>query len=92
MDENTAETIAIRALEWLVGHDELRPVFLGASGADEASLKAATEDRELLLAILEFLTMDDRWITEFCDWAGLDYSVPMAARSALPGGAGPHWT
>ena len=70
----------------------LRPVFLGASGADEASLMATTEDSELLLAILEFLTMDDRWITEFCDWAGLDYTVPMAARSALPGCAGQHWT
>jgi len=92
MTPETAETIALKALAWLAGHDELLPVFLGASGASEADLRTGATDPAFLAALLDFLTMDDAWVIEFCDGAGLGYEAPLAARRALPGGGEVHWT
>ena len=92
MTRDSAETVALGALGWLAGHDELLPVFLGATGASEADLRARATDPEFLGAVLDFLTMDDAWVTAFCDLQGLGYDVPMRVRAALPGGAEMHWT
>lgn len=92
MQQDLAETIALRALGWLAGNDELLPVFLGSTGASEADLRAGAGDPAFLGAVLDFLTMDDAWVIAFCDAAGLDYSQPIAARQALPGGAQVSWT
>ncbi len=92
MTPDFAETVALRALAWLAANDELLPVFLGASGASEDDLLEGARDPAFLAALLDFLTMDDAWVTAFCDSAGLDYQAPMAARAALPGGANVHWT
>lgn len=87
-----AETLALSALAWLVGNDDLLPVFLGATGADERELRARASDPEFLASVLDFLTMDDAWIMAFCDAQGLDYRAPMSARAQLPGGQAVHWT
>jgi Protein of unknown function (DUF3572) len=87
-----AEVIALRALAWLMSNDELLPVFMGATGAVEADLRANAADPEFLGSLLDFLTMDDAWVVEFCEQAGLSYETPMMARMALPGGAQVHWT
>jgi len=92
MTQDSAETVALGALGWLAGHDELLPVFLGATGASETDLRARAADPEFLGAVLDFLTMDDAWITAFCDAQGLGYDVPMRARAVLPGGAEMSWT
>ena len=92
MKQDSAETIALGALGWLAAHDDLLPVFLGATGASEADLRARTADPEFLGAVLDFLTMDDAWVTAFCDAQGLAYDAPMRARAVLPGGAEVNWT
>lgn len=84
--------MALQALAWLVGNEELLPVFLGSSGAAEADLRARASDLEFLGSILEFLTMDDAWVIAFCDAHGLSYEAPLQARWALPGGAPVNWT
>ena len=48
--------------------------------------------REFLGSVLDFLAMDDAWVVQFCDAAGLPYDRVMLARAALPGGAQVHWT
>jgi len=92
MRAEQAETLALQALAWLAGNDELLPVFLGASGAAEADLRAGASDPAFLGALLDFLLMDDAWVMQFCDATGQDYTAPMAARAALPGGQSTHWT
>ena len=87
-----AETIALQALAWLSGNDELFPVFMGATGAGEDDLRSRATDPEFLGSVLDFLTMDDSWVMEFCDSLGLSYETPMHARMVLPGGAQVHWT
>ena len=87
-----AETVALTALGWLAGNDELLPVFLGATGATEDDLRAGAADPGFLGAVLDFLTMNDVWVMAVCDHAGLGYDLPMTARQALPGGGQVHWT
>lgn len=89
---DTAETLALRALAWLAGHDELLPVFMGATGAGADDIRSRAGDPEFLASVLDFLMMDDAWIIAFCDASGLAYDAPMQARAALPGGAPMHWT
>ena len=92
LSRDSAEILAIEALSWLVGHDELLPVFLGASGASEADLRARAKDPVFLASVLDFLLMDDAWISEFCQSANYGYDYPMRARGALPGGDAVNWT
>ncbi len=92
LSQDSAELLAIEALSWLVGNDELLPVFLGSSGASEQDLRARAKDPEFLASVLDFLLMDDAWITGFCDAADYAYDFPVRARAALPGGAQVNWT
>lgn len=89
---DAAQTLALQALTWLVGNDEILPLFMGASGASGDDLRARAGEPEFLGAVLDFLMMDDAWIMAFCDDAGIGYDLPMQARQALPGGAQMHWT
>ena len=92
LSKDSAEILAIEALSWLVGNDELLPVFLGATGASEADLRARAKDPEFLASVLDFLLMDDAWIAAFCEASDYAYDFPMRARAALPGGAQVNWT
>lgn len=87
-----AEVIALQALAWLAAHEDLCPVFLGASGATLEDLRAGAQDPAVQASVLEFLTMDDAWVTAFCDAQGLAYDQPLRARMALPGAGQVHWT
>jgi hypothetical protein len=92
MKQDSAEAVALKALAWLAGNDEVLPVFLGATGTSGDDMRDRADDPEFLGSVLEFLTMDDTWITAFCDAESIPYDVPMQARHALPGGAPVHWT
>jgi hypothetical protein len=89
---DAAETLAMRALAWLIADDDLLPVFLGSSGVAEQDLRVRVAEPEFLASVLDFLMLDDAWIIRFCDTAGLAYETPMQARAALPGGARMNWT
>lgn len=92
MRQEQAETIALKALAWLVGNDELLPVFLGATGASLDDLKVRAGEPDFLVSLLDFMMMDDAWVMEFCGAEGLPFDTPMLARQALPGGAEINWT
>lgn len=92
MKQESAEAIALQALAFLIGDDELRGVFMGATGASADDMRSRAGDPEFLISVLDFLMMDDAWVMRFCDAGGLDYTAPQTARQALPGGAQVHWT
>jgi hypothetical protein len=92
MKQEQAEMIAVQALAWLAGNDELMPVFLGTTGASAQDLRSQASDPEFLGSVLDFLMMNDAWVMEFCQSQGLPYEQPMRARQCLPGGAQVHWT
>jgi hypothetical protein len=90
--QESAETIALKALAWLVGNDDLLPVFLGATGASVNDLATNASQPAFLGSVLDFLVMDDAWVVAFCDATGLPYEAPMQARAGLPGGEQMNWT
>lgn len=92
LTQQSADIVALEALSWLVGNDDLLPVFLGSTGASEADLRQRSKDREFLASVLDFLLMDDAWIEAFCQTADYGPEYPLRARAALPGGADVNWT
>ncbi len=92
LTRDSAEVLAIEALSWLAGQEDLIGVFLGSTGASVTDLRERARDPEFLASVLDFLLMDDAWITEFCDAADYKPDFPMRARAALPGGAQQNWT
>lgn len=92
MSSSQAEIVALQALSWIAGEEDLLTVFLGSTGASVDDLRLRAEDAEFLGSILDFLMNDDAWVMRFCDSVNLSYQTPMQARAALPGGAQLHWT
>lgn len=92
MKRDEAETVALRALGWILAEEGLRSAFLNASGVAPDDLRHRAGDPDFLLAVLDFLLSDDRHVVAFCTDAGLPMPAPMAARAALPGGAEYAWT
>ena len=94
MTPDLAQTLAVKALAWMIGEDDLREVFMGASGASASMICApACLIQYFLGALLDFICMDDAWVTRFCDDVGIaNYMDPMLARQALPGAELMNWT
>lgn len=92
MTPDQAEATALKALAYVIGSDELRPVFLGSSGSSLEDARAGAGDPDFLGSVLDFLLMDDAWIVPFCDAHHLPYEAPLQARAHLPGGQQVNWT
>ncbi|MEM7295442.1 MAG: DUF3572 domain-containing protein [Pseudomonadota bacterium] len=92
LSRDAAETLALDALTWLLGEDDLLPTFLGTTGASIEDFRTQTQDPAFLVSVLDFICMNDAWVKSFCDVCGYSYEGPTAARTALPGGETVHWT
>ena len=92
MNSEQAQVIALGALNWLIANDDLRGVFLGASGLSPDDLMARAAEPELLGSMLDFILMDDAWVMGCCDALGQPYEALQQARMALRGGQQVHWT
>lgn len=92
MNPEHAELIALKALGWLAGQDEIWPVFLGATGASADDARNGAGDPAFLASVLEFLTSNDVWVMAFCDEEELKYDQPLRARYSLPGAEEVNWT
>ena len=88
----SAETIAAQALAWVAGDPERINGFLNLCGLSPQDLMAQAADPRILGAVLDFVMTEDHMVIAFCDEVGLAYTVPQAARAALPGGEIWHWT
>ncbi|QYX57923.1 DUF3572 domain-containing protein [Roseovarius sp. SCSIO 43702] len=91
-EPKSADTLGLEALAWLVGNDELLPVFLGSTGASEDDLRAGATDPSFLAAVLDFVMLDDAWVLGFARDTGHAPEAVLRARRALPGGAHVEWT
>lgn len=88
----SAETVGLQCLSWLIGNEELLPVFMGTSGVSEEDMRNDAGDPAFLAAVLDFVLLDDAWVMDFCAAQGLPNDAPRAARAALPGGQEVNWT
>ncbi|MDW4496616.1 DUF3572 domain-containing protein [Sulfitobacter sp. D35] len=92
LSRSAAETTALHVLGWLVGEEDMLPVFLGSTGASEADLRAGAADPMFLGAVLDFILLDDAWVRRACEALQMPFETIAAARQALPGGDQVHWT
>ncbi len=90
--QQSAEIMALTALTWVLGQDELVGAFLNATGASPLDLGTLTQTPLFQAAILDFLMEDDSRIIAFCDTQNLPYTAVQTARTALPGAQYLHWT
>lgn len=87
-----AETIALKALTWLAGDEDMLRHFCSATGIAPEELRRSPEDPAILAGVLDFITLDDAWVTAFAAAEGVEPGSVAQARAALPGGDAPHWT
>ena len=92
MRQESAQSMAREVLVWLAGEEDLLPVFMGATGCDASTIRAGVDAPEFLASVLDFVLMDDKWVTAFSQHAGIAPEPVGDARRALPGGAEVHWT
>lgn len=92
MRQEDAETIALKALSWLLADEKMLEIFCGATGTAPGDLRLVAQDPEFLAGVLDFVALDDAWVMAFATVAGLPPDALIGARVALPGGALPHWT
>ena len=88
----SAEIIGAKALAWVADDSDRLNGFLALSGLSPGELMAEAGDPRVLGAVLDYVLTEDKLVMAFCDAAGLAYTVPQAARGALPGGEVWHWT
>ncbi len=92
MTPYSAEIFALEVLAWMVQDEDVLSLFLNASGSSVADLKAQAQSSEFLLAVLDFILLEDQWVLDCSEACHCDPSMVGLARQALLGGAIVHWT
>lgn len=87
MNTETAETIALQALAFLVKDEKRLSQMLEASGLTAEDLKKGCQDEAFLGGILDNILKEDNLLLDFCTVASLSPKTLAEAREALPGGA-----
>ncbi len=90
MSSEDAQTIALKALTYVLADDDARRRFVGQTGLDGESLRAQAGEDAFLGGVLDFLLADEALLVRFCEAAELTPAAPGRARAALPGSA-PEW-
>jgi hypothetical protein len=83
MTRDAAETLAFKALAWLVNSPDDLGRFLNISGAGTEELRERACDPVFLGAVLDFLLADDSLMTAFCEAESLDHKPVHVARHIL---------
>lgn len=69
MTPQSAEELALKALEFLANSPDNLGVFLGATGVNASELLERAEEPAVLAAVVDFILKDEGLLLEFCDTA-----------------------
>jgi hypothetical protein len=92
MNSEAAQTLALQALAWVLGQDELLGFFLNSTGASPQDIAQQASQPLFLGAVLDFLMEDDQRVIDFCTQHALALTSVQVARAQLPGAQYMHWT
>ena len=92
MTSDDAEIYALKAANWLLSNQELLDLFMGSTGVSENTIKSDIQNTVFLVAVLDFLLLDDKWVMQACDAMKLQPELMQTARLFLPGGDQVNWT
>lgn len=85
MQQDDAETIAIKALTFLATRPEDMSRFLALTGSNTEELKSLAQTPEGLGGILDYILSDEALLLAFVERSKLNPEDPAKARRALPG-------
>ncbi len=88
MSPQNAEILALDALGWLAGEEDVLQRFLDISGTDAAALRQSAGTPEMSVAILDFLLANEDLLLRFCESAMISPKDLHLARYRLEAGAG----
>lgn len=88
MQNDQAETIALRALAFLAQEEDLLTQFFATTGLTPQDLKEHFREPELLAGVLDAILADDSVLLAFCNATSLSPETLLLARRTLPGGSG----
>ena len=88
MQNDQAETIALRALAFLAHEEDLLTQFFATTGLTPQDLKDHFREPELLAGVLDAILADDSVLLAFCNSTSLSPETLILARRTLPGGRG----
>lgn len=80
-----AEGLAIQALTFIAGDEERLGRFLAATGIGPGEIRAASSDPGFLAGVLDYLSSDERLVTDFATEGGIDPASVEKARHVLGG-------
>ena len=91
MTTDEAERVAIAALAYLAGDEELMGRFLAVTGLEASGLRAAAADPGFLAGVLDFLLGHEPDAVAFAAEHSLPPEDVMRARATLAGGTPDPW-
>lgn len=83
LTDQDAETIALKAVGFIVGDPDLLPRFVDLTGCGADELRAHLGDRTFLAAVLDFILGDEAATLRFAEHEDIAPETPMLARSRL---------
>jgi hypothetical protein len=81
-----AEALAVQALSYIAQDSERLGRFLSLTGIGPGEIRTAAREPQFLIGVLDYLSGDERLLTDFAREAGHDPATVEAARIALGGG------
>jgi len=89
MNKEAAETLAIRAITYIAGDDELLEGLFAQSGIGIDDLKSGITSNDIQRGVLDFLLSHEPFVVGFVEDAGYAPEDPARAQVVLAGG--PVW-
>ncbi len=71
MTPQSAEELALKALEFLANSPDNLGVFMGATGVNGSELLERAEEPAVLAAVIDFMLKDEGLLIQFCDTASI---------------------
>lgn len=78
-----AETVALKAIGFVVADDDLLSRFVALTGCGADELRARLADRAFLAAVLDFVLTDEATTLRFAEGEDFAPETPMLARMRL---------
>lgn len=84
-NKDHAETLALKAIHFILRDDDLQQGFLATSGVSPNEFKDRVKEPEFLGGVLDFLLSNEEQLIKFCEENEIDPTEPARARRVFPG-------
>lgn len=89
--ETGPESVAIAALGWIAGNEDMLNRFLSLTGIGAGQIREAAAEPGFLAGVLDFLLAHEPSLMAFCNETETDPEVVQQARELLLGNPGNEW-